>query len=67
MFKFLFWKGHSDFTMENGFQPGLFISYSFPGERDYKSDRQHMWSKWRKKYMRLFIKREAEEEINEET
>jgi hypothetical protein len=25
-----------------------------------------MWSKWRKKYMRLFIKREAEEEISEE-
>ena len=42
-------------------------SYSFPGERDYKSDRQHMWSKWRRRCMRLFIKREAEEEINGET
>ena len=35
MFNFLFWKGHSDFTVENGFQPGLFISYSFPSEKRY--------------------------------
>lgn len=43
-----------------------FRSYSFQGERSYKSDRQHMWSKWRRRYMRLFIKQEAEEEISEE-
>lgn len=43
-----------------------FRSYSFPGERDYKSDRQHMWSKWRRRYMRLFIKRDTEREIDEE-
>lgn len=44
----------------------VFRSYSFPRERDYKSDRQHMWSKWRRRYMRLFIKRDTEKEIQEE-
>lgn len=35
MFRFLFWKGHADITVENGFQPGLFIFYSFSGEKCY--------------------------------
>lgn len=35
VFRFLFWKGHFDISVENGFQPGLFIFYSFPGEKCY--------------------------------
>ena len=30
------------------------------------SDRRHLIIKWSKRYMRLYIKREAEQEINEE-
>ena len=33
VFRFLFWKGHFDISVQNGFQPGLFILYSFPGEK----------------------------------
>lgn len=35
VFRFLFWKGHSDISVENGFQSGLFIFYPFPGEKCY--------------------------------
>lgn len=34
-------------------------------DRYYDSDRRHLAIKWSKRYMRLFIKEEAKEEINE--
>ena len=40
-----------------------------PSERSDRydeSDRRHLAIKWSKRYMRLFLKRETEEEINEE-
>lgn len=39
-FRFLFWKGHSDTSVENGFQPGLFIFSSFAGEKCYNKIEQ---------------------------
>jgi len=41
------------------------LGYSFPGERDDKSDRKHLEKKTKKRGMRNYIKRDANREIKE--
>ena len=55
------------FPMKRKIKHALTEHWINDGRRFSKTDRQHLLIKCKKRSMRRFIQREAEEEINEET
>jgi hypothetical protein len=54
-----------NFPMKRRIKNALTEHWTNDGRRFSKSDRQHLLTKCKKRSMRRFIQREAEEEINE--
>lgn len=54
------------FPMKRRVKYALTVHWLTDGRRFSKTDRQHLLTKCKKRSMRRFIQREAEEEINEE-